>query len=50
MIIAETAEQANMALDTMFDGAFGQAGAELVIEEFMEGEEVSFFALVDGET
>ena len=34
----------------MFDGGFGAAGAEVVIEEFMEGEEASFFALCDGET
>jgi len=34
----------------MFDGAFGDAGAEVVIEEFMEGEEASFFVLCDGET
>jgi phosphoribosylamine--glycine ligase len=33
----------------MFGGAFGGAGAEVVIEEFMEGEEASFFVLVDGE-
>ena len=34
----------------MFAGAFGAAGAEVVIEEFLAGEEVSFFALCDGET
>jgi phosphoribosylamine--glycine ligase len=34
----------------MFDGAFGSAGAEVVIEEFMTGEEASFFALTDGAT
>ena len=34
----------------MFDGAFGSAGAEVVIEEFLEGREISFFALCDGET
>jgi phosphoribosylamine--glycine ligase len=34
----------------MFSGEFGDAGAEVVIEEFMEGEEASFFLLVDGET
>jgi phosphoribosylamine--glycine ligase len=34
----------------MFDGAFGAAGAEVVIEEFLEGREISFFALSDGET
>lgn len=50
VIIAETEAEAAAALDAMFDGGFGAAGAELVIEEFMTGEEVSFFALVDGET
>ncbi|MGQ0588029.1 MAG: phosphoribosylamine--glycine ligase [Sphingosinicella sp.] len=50
VIIAETAEQAALALDMMFDGGFGGAGESVVIEEYMEGEEVSFFALVDGET
>ena len=34
----------------MFDGAFGAAGAEVVIEEFLAGREISFFALCDGET
>jgi phosphoribosylamine--glycine ligase len=34
----------------MFDGGFGAAGEAVVIEEYMEGEEVSFFALVDGKT
>ena len=34
----------------MFDGDFGSAGEALVVEEYMTGEEVSFFALVDGET
>ncbi len=38
------------AIDDMFGGAFGGAGAEVVIEEFMEGEEASFFVLCDGET
>ncbi len=34
----------------MFGGGFGEAGAEVVIEEFLAGEEASFFALCDGET
>ncbi len=37
-------------LTTMFDGTFGDAGAEVVIEEFMDGEEASFFVLCDGDT
>ena len=50
VLICETVEQAHAAIDDMLTGgAFGAAGAEIVIEEFMEGEEASFFALVDGE-
>jgi phosphoribosylamine--glycine ligase len=50
VIIAGTAEEAATGLDAMFDGGFGSAGESVVIEEFMTGEEVSFFCLVDGET
>ncbi len=50
VIIAETADQAMDALEHMFGGSFGAAGAEVVIEEFMTGEEASFFVLCDGET
>ncbi|MFW2542070.1 phosphoribosylamine--glycine ligase [Primorskyibacter sp. 2E107] len=50
VIIAETVEEADAAIDDMFGGSFGAAGAEVVIEEFMTGEEASFFVLVDGET
>ena len=50
VIIPETLEEALAALDDMFGGAFGDAGAEVVIEEFMTGEEASYFILVDGET
>ena len=50
VVIAETREQAELALDDMFGGGFGSAGAEVVIEEFLEGEEASFFALTDGST
>ena len=49
VIIAMTEEEALSAIDGMFGGAFGGAGAEVVIEEFMEGEEASLFVLVDGE-
>jgi phosphoribosylamine--glycine ligase len=48
VVIAETREAAETALAEMFAGQFGEAGAEAVIEEFLEGEEVSFFALTDG--
>lgn len=49
VIIAQDENQALAAIDHMFDGAFGDAGAEVVIEEFMEGEEASYFCLVNGE-
>jgi len=48
VIIAETADEARAAVETIFDGSFGAAGHEVVIEEFLTGEEVSFFALTDG--
>lgn len=48
VIIAETRAEAEAAIEDMFGGAFGGAGAEVVIEEFMTGEEASFFALSDG--
>ncbi|PWE32055.1 phosphoribosylamine--glycine ligase [Maritimibacter sp. 55A14] len=50
VIVAGTVEEACAAVDDMFGGEFGQAGAEVVIEEFMAGEEASFFVLCDGET
>ena len=50
VIVAMTEAEAFAAIDDMFGGAFGGAGAEVVIEEFMEGEEASFFVLCDGET
>lgn len=48
VIIAETEAEARDAIDHMFGGGFGDAGADVVIEEFMTGEEVSFFAISDG--
>ena len=48
VIIAETEAEAKAALDAMFDGDFGGAGASIVIEEFLTGEEASFFVLTDG--
>ncbi|MEM9910199.1 MAG: phosphoribosylamine--glycine ligase [Pseudomonadota bacterium] len=50
VVIAQTIDEAVAAVDEMFDGAFGEAGAEVVLEEFMTGEEASFFVLCDGET
>jgi phosphoribosylamine--glycine ligase len=50
VVVAMTVPEALAAIDDMFGGAFGSAGAEVVIEEFMQGEEASFFVLCDGET
>ncbi len=50
VIVAMSEAEALAAIDDMFGGAFGGAGAEVVIEEFLEGEEASFFVLCDGET
>jgi phosphoribosylamine--glycine ligase len=49
VIVAMSDAEARDAVESIFSGAFGAAGAEIVIEEFMEGEEASFFALCDGE-
>lgn len=49
VVVAMTEAEALAAVDMMFGGGFGGAGAEVVIEEFMEGEEASFFALCDGD-
>jgi phosphoribosylamine--glycine ligase len=48
VVVAGTKSEAEAAIDACFGGAFGPAGAEVVIEEFLEGEEASVFALVDG--
>ncbi len=48
VVIADTREEAQNALNEMFDGKFGSAGSEVVIEQFLTGEEASFFALTDG--
>ena len=50
VIVAENVDEAEAAIDAILSGGLGEAGAELVIEEFLEGEEASFFALCDGET
>jgi phosphoribosylamine--glycine ligase len=48
VVVADTVAQAEAAVDMMFAGELGAAGAEVVIEEFLTGEEASFFALCDG--
>jgi phosphoribosylamine--glycine ligase len=48
VVIAQTQAEAHEAIDAMFGGAFGEAGKEVVVEEFLEGEEASFFVLSDG--
>ena len=50
VVVAKTLDEAEAAIAMMFDGAFGSAGTEVVIEEFLAGREISFFALCDGET
>ena len=50
VVVAESLREAEDAIAMMFDGAFGAAGTEVVIEEYLAGREVSFFALSDGET
>jgi len=50
VIIAETRKEAEEAIHDIFGGMFGAAGASVVIEEFMTGEEASFFAITDGAT
>jgi phosphoribosylamine--glycine ligase len=48
VVVAETVAEAEAAIDSMFAGALGAAGAEIVVEECLFGEEASFFALCDG--
>ena len=51
VIICRNENEASAAVDQiMIEEAFGNAGTEIVVEQFLEGEEASFFALVDGET
>jgi phosphoribosylamine--glycine ligase len=50
VVVAGSVAEAEAAVDTMFAGALGAAGREVVVEEFLAGEEASFFALCDGET
>ncbi|HEY5964659.1 MAG TPA: phosphoribosylamine--glycine ligase [Xanthobacteraceae bacterium] len=49
VVVAQTLAEAEAAIDMMFEGGLGAAGAEVVVEEFMAGEEASFFALCDGD-
>ncbi|HEX4933314.1 MAG TPA: phosphoribosylamine--glycine ligase, partial [Gemmatimonadaceae bacterium] len=49
VIVTQTLDEAELAIDRMFEGAFGEAGAEVLVEEFMAGEELSVFAVTDGE-
>ncbi|MGV8936149.1 MAG: phosphoribosylamine--glycine ligase [Allorhizobium sp.] len=48
--VAMTMTEAHAAIDDCFEGAFGDAGAEVVVEAFLDGEEASFFCLCDGKT
>ncbi len=51
VLLPQTIDEALSAIEEMLSGdAFGDAGTEVVIEEFMEGEELSYFALADGDT
>ena len=48
VVVAATPEEALAAASAMFSGRFGEAGREVVIEEFLEGEEASFIVMADG--
>ncbi|MTI42964.1 phosphoribosylamine--glycine ligase [Roseibium hamelinense] len=48
VVVATTVQEAFDAVEACFDGSFGEAGASVVVEEFLSGEEASFFVLSDG--
>ena len=50
VVIATSRDEAEATIDSILSGQFGAAGKEIVVEEYLDGEEASFFALVDGET
>jgi phosphoribosylamine--glycine ligase len=50
VVVAATEDEADAAIDMMLGGGLGAAGAEVVIEDYLAGDEASFFALCDGET
>jgi phosphoribosylamine---glycine ligase len=50
VVVATSVAEAEAAIDMMFGGDLGEAGAEVVVEQFLQGEEASFFALCDGAT
>jgi phosphoribosylamine--glycine ligase len=50
VVVAKTLREAEDAIAMMFAGSFGAAGTEVVIEEYLAGREISFFALCDGDT
>jgi len=50
VVVADSLAEADSAIDMILGGGLGEAGAELIVEEFLAGEEASFFALCDGDT